>query len=156
MTPARRRRVLAGAVLLLIVPAGLAACTSAGDAQALARQACVHVNRSVTEWVASQRVGTPATTVAALQQRAEQQLRLALPLAAAANSDDGTWNSLMTTISEIETVDEGHLVPGLRAQCDVANSNQNVNPQNPNGNSGVGGSGNTPPTANVNPKPASG
>jgi hypothetical protein len=62
----------------------------------------------------------------------------------------------MTTISEIETVDEGHLVPSLRAQCVVANSNQNVNPQNPNGNSGAGGSRNSPPTANVNPKPASG
>ena len=156
MTPARRRRVLAGAVLLSIVPVGLAACTSVQDGQALAQQACVHVNRSVAAWVNSQRVGTPAATVAALQQHAEQELRLALPLAAAANSDDGSWNSLMTTISEIETVDEGHLVPSLRAQCDVANSNQNINPQNPNGNTGDGGSRNTPPTANVNPKPASG
>jgi hypothetical protein len=134
----------------------LAACSSVQDGQALAQQACVHVKRSVTDWVDSQRAGAPAATVAALQRRAEQQLRLALPLAAAANSDDGTWNSLMTTISEIETVDEGHLVPGLRAQCDVADSNLNVNPQNPNGNSGTGGSRNSPPTANVNPKPASG
>jgi hypothetical protein len=140
----------------VIVPVGLAACTSTQDGQALAQQACVHVNRSVTDWVDAQRAGTPAATMAVLQQRAEQQLRLALPLAAAANSDDGTWNSLMTTISEIETVDEGHLVPALRAQCVLADSNQNVNPQNPNGNSDVGGSGHSPPTANVNPKPASG
>jgi hypothetical protein len=156
VSAARRRRVSAGAVLLVIVPVCLAACSSVQDGQALAQQACVHVNRSVTAWVDSQRAGTPATTVAALQQRAEQQLRLALPLAAAANSDDGSWNSLMTTISEIETVDEGHLVPALRAQCVLANSNQNVNPQNPNGNIGTGGHRNSPPTANVNPKPASG
>ena len=156
MTPARRRRVWAGAVLLVGVPLGLAACSSVQDGQALAQQACVHVNRSVSDWVASERAGTPAATVAALQQRADQQLRLALPLAAAANSDDGSWNSLMTTISEIETVDEGHLVPALHAQCVLANSNENVNPQNPNGNSGTSGSGRTPPTANVNPKPASG
>ncbi|HXB36930.1 MAG TPA: hypothetical protein VNU75_04440 [Acidimicrobiales bacterium] len=156
MTPARRRRVWAGAVLLVGVPIGLAACSSVQDGQALAQQACVHVNRSVSDWVSSQRAGMPAATVATLQQRAEQQLRLALPLAAAANSDDGTWNSLMTTISEIETVDEGHLVPALHAQCVLANSNQNVNPQNPNGNSGTPGGGNSPPTANVNPKPASG
>ena len=156
MTPARRRRVWAGAVLLVGVPLGLAACSSVQDGQALAQQACVHVNRSVSDWVSSQRAGMPAATVATLQQRAEQQLRLALPLAAAANSDDGTWNSLMTTISEIETVDEGHLVPALHAQCVLANSNQNVNPQNPNGNSGTPGSDNSPPTANVNPKPASG
>ena len=63
--------------------------------------------------------------------KAEQQLRAALPLAAAANSDDGSWNSLMTTISEGATVDEGHLVPALQAQCVVADTNPNVNPQNP-------------------------
>lgn len=166
MTPARRRRVWAGAVLILSLPVALAACSSVQDGQALAQQACVHVNRSVGEWVDSQRTGTPPATVAALQQRAEEQLRLALPLAAAANSDDGTWNSLMTTISEIGTIDEGHLVPALHAQCVLADSNENVNPQNPNGDSGNSGnsgnsgggrgSRNSPPTANVNPKPASG
>jgi hypothetical protein len=145
-------------VLLAVVPVALAACASTQDGQALARQACVHVNRSVTDWVDSQRAGTPAATVAQLQQRAEQELRQALPLAAAANSDDGTWNSLMTSISEIETVDEGHLVPALHAACAQADSNQNVNPQTPSSNSGNNGNGshNSPPTANVNPKPASG
>jgi hypothetical protein len=156
VTPARRRRVRAGAVLLVIVPVVLAACSSVHDGAALAQQACVHVNRSVTDWVDSQRAGTSAATAASLRQRAEQQLRLALPLAAAANSDDGTWNSLMTTISEIESVDEAHLVPALHAQCVLADSNQNINPQNPIGESGSGGSHNSPPTANVNPKPASG
>jgi hypothetical protein len=143
-------------VLLAVIPVALAACSSSQDGQALAQQACVHVNRSVTDWVDSQRAGTPAATVAQLQQRAEQELRQALPLAAAANSDDGTWNSLMTSISEIESVDEGHLVPALHAACAQADSNQNVNPQTPNGNSGSNGTGTSPPTANVNPKPASG
>ncbi len=41
----------------------------------------------------------------------------------------------MTTISEISTVDEGHLLPSLQAQCVVADANPNVNPQSP-GNSG--------------------
>jgi hypothetical protein len=89
-----------------------------------------------------------------LQKKADQELREALPLAAAANSDDGSWNSLMTTISEIGTVDEGHLVPALRAQCVVANSNPNVNPQSPSSNSGSGNSTTTQPQ-NVNPEPAS-
>lgn len=149
---------------VVAVPLGLAACTSAADGQALAQQACTHVHRSVAEWVDSLRAGTPAATAAGLQRDAEGQLRLALPLAAAANSDDGSWNSLMTTISEIATVDEGHLVPALQAQCVLADSNPNVNPQNPSGGSGSGGSGNsgsgggthTPPTGNVNPKPAAG
>lgn len=144
------------------VPLGLAACTSAQDAQALAQQACTHVHRSVTEWVDSQRAGTSAGRAAGLQRDAEGQLRVALPLAAAANSADGSWNSLMTTISEIATVDEGHLVPALQAQCVVANANPNVNPQNPGGGSGGGGGGvggggsHSPPTGNVNPNPASG
>jgi hypothetical protein len=155
--PTRRRRVWAVVVGVVAVPLGLAACTSAQDAQALAQQACVHVHRSLSEWVDSQRAGTPAGRVAVLQRDAEGQLRLALPLAAAANSDDGSWNSLMTTISEIATVDEGHLVPALQAQCVVANTNPNVNPQSP-GNSGGGGGGGSPspPTGNVNPNPASG
>jgi len=124
---------------------GLSACSDQGG-QALAQQACVHVNRSVQDYLRSVRVGTPPATVALLQKDADQELRTALPLAAQANSDDGSWNSLMTTISEGATVDEGHLVPSLRAQCVVADSNPNVNPQNP-------GSGTTP--QNVNPNPAS-
>jgi hypothetical protein len=148
---------------VVALPLGLAACTSAADGQALAEQACTHVHRSVAEWVDSLRAGTSPATAAGLQRDAEGQLRLALPLAAAANSDDGSWNSLMTTISEIATVDEGHLVPALQAQCVLADSNLNVNPQNPSGGNsggtgagGGGGGGQSPPTQNVNPKPASG
>ena len=81
-----------------------------------------------------------------LQTKADQQLRAALPLAAAANSDDGSWNSLMTTISEIATVDEGHLVPSLQAQCVVADSNQNVNPQSRRNTAGTGRPGTTAAT----------
>ncbi len=50
----------------------------------------------------------------------------------------------MTTISESSDVDEGHLVPALRAQCAVADTSQNVNPQGVNSN-----------PQNVNPDPAS-
>jgi hypothetical protein len=128
---------------------GLSACANGGG-QALAQQACLHVHRSVSEYLRSTRAGTPPATAAQLQKEADQELRTALPLAAQANSDDGSWNSLMTTISEIAVVDEGHLVPALRAQCVVADANPNVNPRNP-GNSGNGGT--TP--QNVNPKPAS-
>jgi hypothetical protein len=110
---------------------GLAACDSQASGQALAQQACVHVQRSVHDWLASAVQGTPPATVAKLQAEAAQQLRIALPLAAAANSDDGTWNALMTDLSESATMDETHLVPSLRAQCSVADSNPNVNPQNP-------------------------
>jgi hypothetical protein len=133
---------------------GLSAC-STQSGQALAQQACVHVHRSVAAYVRSTQVGTPAADVSRLQQRAAEELRLALPLAAAANSDDGSWNSLMTTISESSWVDEGHLVPALNAQCVVADSNQNANPQGQGGNSGTGGGTTTTVPRNVNPSPAS-
>ncbi len=135
------------AVLALVAGAalGLSAC-STQDGQDLAQQACVHVHRSVADYLEAVRPGTSASTAAQLQREADQELRAALPLAAAANSDDGSWNALMTTISEGATVDEGHLVPSLQAQCVVASTNQNVNPQSPSGNS-------TP--QNVNPEPAS-
>jgi hypothetical protein len=148
-------------VLALAVGAalGLSAC-STQNGQNLAQQACVHVNRSVSDYLRAVHPGTPAALATELQNQADQQLRDALPLAAAANSDDGSWNALMTTISEGATVDEGHLVPSLRAQCVVANANPNVNPQSPGGNSGNSGasgtSGSTSTTPqNVNPEPAS-
>jgi hypothetical protein len=121
----------------------------------------VHVHLSVRDWARARVAGTPATTVAVLEKRAAQELRTALPLAALANSDDGSWNSLMTTISEGATVDEAHLVPALDAQCVLADTNSNVNPQNGNGNvgGGTGGGAGRPTTTfdtqNVNPKPAS-
>ena len=137
---------------------GLSACSTQGG-QDLAQQACVHVRLSVSDYLKAVRPGTTAGAAVQLQKQADQQLRDALPLAAAANSDDGSWNALMTTISEGATVDEGHLVPSLRAQCVVANANQNINPQAPGGNSGSGnsGSGGTSSTTpqNVNPEPAS-
>jgi hypothetical protein len=142
--------------LAALAALGLSAC-STQDGQDLAQQACVHVHRSVADYLRAVSPGTSAPAAVQLQKEADQELRVALPLAAAANSDDGSWNALMTTISEGATVDEGHLVPSLRAQCVVANANANVNPQSPSGNSGNNGnSGNSgPPTQNVNPKPAS-
>jgi hypothetical protein len=142
-------RFLAVAAALVGTALGLSACGGQGG-QALAQQACVHVRRSVADYVLSTRSGTAPAAVAQLQDKADQELRAALPLAAAANSADGSWNSLMTVISEGATIDEGHLLPSLRAQCVVADTNPNVNPQ-PAGGTGTGTS--TP--QNVNPEPAS-
>jgi hypothetical protein len=143
--------------LSLAAAAGLSSCGGASG-QALAQQACVHVHRSVHDYLRSTRTGTPPATVALLRREADQQLRIALPIAASANSADGSWNSLMTVISEGATVDEGHLIPSLTAQCMTADSQVNVNPVNGNpqppgnGNAPSTAKGNTPPTANVNPR----
>ena len=147
MAPARRRRAgrrLALAAVAAGAVVGLSACSSSSG-QDLARQACVHVERSVAAWERSTQAGMSTDEAAQLQKEAASELRSALPLAAQANSDDGSWNSLMTTISEGATVDESHLVPALKAQCVVANTEQNVNPQNPS-------SPQPPNTQNVNPR----
>ena len=153
MSPARRLRggrPLALAVVVAGAVVGLSACSTTSG-QDLARQACVHVERSVRAWEQSTRAGTTAAEAARLQTQAASELRSALPLAAMANSNDGSWNSLMTTISEGATVDESHLVPALKAQCVVANTVQNVNPQSP-GNPQSPNTPNTPNTQNVNPR----
>jgi len=85
-----------------------------GNGLSLAEQACGHVHTSLALYEESLR--DPANQ-AALQQRAATQLRVALPLAAAANSADGSWNPLMTDISEISG---SRAVPGPRPQCAVA------------------------------------
>jgi hypothetical protein len=141
------RRLLSLSAVVIGVTFGLSAC-SQQSAVDLARQACVHVNRSLHDYALASRPGTTTTRVAHLRTRADAELRVALPLAAQANSADGSWNSLMTTISEGATVDEGHLVPALKAQCIQADTNVNVNPQN-------GNPQNVNPQ-NVNPQGASG
>jgi hypothetical protein len=135
-----------GAALLL------SACGQGGDD--LARQACGHVHRSVRYYEASLKPNVSAANAARLQSKAEAELRAALPLAAQANSADGSMNALMTTISEIATVDEGHLVASLKGQCASVDTNINVNPT-----PGGGSNSNVNPTpgggsdANVNPTP---
>ena len=104
----------------------LSACGDGG--QDLARQACVHVNRSVRYFEASTKPNVSPKASNRLRIRASAELRAALPLAAQATSADGSMNSLMTTISEIATVDEAHLLPALKGQCAVVDTNVNVNP----------------------------
>jgi hypothetical protein len=142
----RRARTLAGLGAAAVGAAlTLSGCGGPGG-QELARQACVHVNRSLHDFTLAAASTTAASTAATLRTAADRELRLALPLAAQANSADGSWNSLMTAISEINTVDEGHLMPSLKAQCKVADTNLNVNPAGGNTNTNTGN------TANVNPQ----
>jgi hypothetical protein len=113
---------------------GAVLCLSACGQQSgetLARQACTHVELSVRYFERSTKPDITPSEVARLRTKADAELRVALPLAAAATSADGSLNALMTTISESATVDEAHLVPALKGQCASVNTNVNVNPQAP-------------------------
>lgn len=117
--PARLRSLVAGAAVVLGLGATLAACGN--DGTALAKQACVHVDRSLD--LLTQAAHQTDTTVATqLHEQAYLQLRQALPIAAQAAYRDGQWQSLMTTVSESNRVPETTLVPALRAQCGQADS----------------------------------
>jgi hypothetical protein len=127
-----RRSLIATGALTVGAMLTLSACGQQGGME-LARQACVHVHLSLQDYARSDHEGASPADVALYRRQADLELRKALPLAAAANSDDGSWNSLMTTISESATVDESHLAGALRAQCNLATTNFNVNPAGPTG-----------------------
>jgi hypothetical protein len=112
-----------GAMLLL------SACGQGSED--LARQACVHVKLSVHDYELSTKPDVSVVGAARLRTKANAELRAALPLAAQATSADGSMNSLMTTISESATIDEGHLIPALKGQCAQVDTNVNVNPAPP-------------------------
>jgi len=149
-----RRRILGPAGLAIgAVCAGtvLAACGSGGTA--LARQACGLVDQSVAQLSRASHASS-AAAASADQQRAYVDLRRALPIAASANSADGEWNALMTTISESARVPEQHLVAALRSQCQLAFS---ANPQDapPVPLTVPGGSGKSPSTTTTSLAPGS-
>lgn len=125
----RRHAKRAGPALLLgasvVLALGLSACGN--DALSLARQSCVHVNAS--EGLYQEASHASSSHLASSERyRALEQLEDALPLAAAANSDNPQWNPLMTTLEEVGRNTIGHLLPALHRQCELADSN---NPQAP-------------------------
>jgi hypothetical protein len=100
---------------------GLAACGDSG--QSLARQACTHVDKSISLLEQSSRASnSDPLRASAMEAQAEAQLRTALPIAAEAAYDDGQWQALMTTLSESNRVSPATLMPALSQQCATAQS----------------------------------
>ncbi len=128
------RRRLAPATVLVAGLTGailLGGCSQQGGLD-LARQACTHVDRSIRLYKEAEATDLKSTARTRLQQ-AYNELRAALPLAAAATSDDGRWNALMTAISESARVNEAQLITALQDECAVASGNQSTapNPSSP-------------------------
>jgi hypothetical protein len=111
---------------MAIVACGLAGCAS-HDGTDLARQACRHVERSLTLYQASLHASTPAQA-SAQQAQAVSELRDALPIAATAAGEAGQYQALMATLDESAHLPESLLVHALGAQCAAADSNSGDNP----------------------------
>ena len=123
----RARAAAPGAAGLVALTVLLAGCgPQPGDV--LARRACVHVDHSIRLYRQAEKTTDPAVAIERRNQ-ALAELRAALPLAAAATSDNGQWIALETTISESARVDEALLVNSLHQQCLVVeNPNSGLQP----------------------------
>ena len=89
----------------------------------LARQACQHVDRSLTLYQESTTAASPSVG-GAQRTRALTQLRAALPLAASAAGEANQWQGLMATLAESAHLPESDLVRALRQQCTTAEAGQ--------------------------------
>jgi hypothetical protein len=99
----------------------LASGCSNQNGQALAKQACVYVNSSISMYESSLK-DKNATQAKQLESKAYDRLQLALQPAALATSDNGQYQALMATISESAEIPEGVLVSALSQQCSAADS----------------------------------
>jgi len=117
---ARLRRL--GVVASLLSAGVLLSACGTGSAVAQARTSCQFVHRALALQAQSNDKGLSANAREILRGRAMSELLKASPSAAAATSSDGSWNPLMTTISEAERVPLENLVPALTRLCQVANS----------------------------------
>jgi hypothetical protein len=115
----RLARPAVGIAAVVGLGVGLSACANSG--QDLARQACVHVHRSISLLAQAQHAPGPAQANT-LEADAETELRTALPIAAEAAYDDGQWQALMTTLSESNRIAPSTLMPALTQQCATTTS----------------------------------
>lgn len=106
---------VAGVAVACLAALGLSGCANA-HALSLVRQACSHVQRSLTLYQESTATSSPSVQQSEAA-AALQQLRDALPLAASAAGENAEWQAFMTTLSESSRVPEAYLVIALRQQC---------------------------------------
>jgi D-arabinose 1-dehydrogenase-like Zn-dependent alcohol dehydrogenase len=110
---------VAGVAVAGLAALGLSGCSNA-HALSLVREACTHVERSLSLYQQSGNAATPSAKQADAT-AALQQLREALPLAASAAGENAQWQAFSTTLAESSRVPESDLVIALRQQCaDVA------------------------------------
>jgi hypothetical protein len=116
------RSRLATAVLLTAIGGALLSACGSNQTSSQGKQACADVTKSISLYNQSLHAANPAAAKT-LAKQATTELRLALPLAAAADANDGTWQPLEATLSESNrfgsgaSLNEGELTTALSAQC---------------------------------------
>jgi hypothetical protein len=125
----RVARASMAACTVAVAASTLAGCAN-HNATDLARQACQHVERSLTLYRASLRATSPGVATAQ-QAQAVAELRVALPIAATAAGEAGQFQGLMSTLAESDHLPESYLVRALGEQCAAADSNGGLLPTTP-------------------------
>jgi hypothetical protein len=116
------RSRLATVVLLAAIGGALLSACGSDQTSSQGKQACADVTKSISLYNESLHASSPATAQS-LAKQATTELRQALPLAAAADANDGTWQPLEATLSESNrfgagaSLNEGNLTTALSAQC---------------------------------------
>ena len=116
------RSRLAAVVLLAAIGGALLSACGSNQTSLEGQQACADVTKSISLYQRSLHASS-AASAAMLAKQAAAELRLALPLAAAADANDGTWQPLEATLSESNrfgtgtSLNEGQLTTALSAQC---------------------------------------
>jgi len=98
-----------------VVSLGLSGCGNSA-ALGLVRQACHHVELSLTLYRSSLKESDPRRA-ARERAQAQQQLQVASPLAAIAAGQAPQWQAFMATLAENSRLPESDLVHALGAQC---------------------------------------
>ncbi|MGH9070568.1 MAG: hypothetical protein ACRDX8_05235 [Acidimicrobiales bacterium] len=108
---------MAAALVVLGCASGLlAGCQQADEADA--QSACAHVSSSIALFDRSE--GDASASAASADRAAALfQLRLALPKASLASTQNRGWDALVTTLSETNRVPESSLISALTQQCAV-------------------------------------
>lgn len=116
-----RLRLLVALTLSAVVLSG---CLL-GDGGALGhiRTSCHYVDRALRDMHRAQALGVTSLAGQRLLDEAGSELTAAMGPAAAGVSADGSWNALMTTLSEANRVPETNLIPALTRICGIAESN---------------------------------
>jgi len=125
----RAARTSVAACSVAVVACSLAGCANR-DGTNLARQACGHVERSISLYQSSLHAASPAEATAE-QSQAMAQLRDALPIAATAAGEAGQYQALMATLAESDDLPESLLVHALGEQCAAADSTGGLIPTTP-------------------------
>jgi hypothetical protein len=116
---ARLSRRLGLAIAALAASLALAAC--GGGANASALDACKNVHRALLSYQRSLVAPSPEQARADVAQ-AVHDVAAAQGQAAMANSQDGSYDALMTLIQQAQELPFGNVAPALKAACDTITS----------------------------------